>query len=144
MLYEVEPIKHLTKLVSGQDDSRIWLKENNFSELILLHFALDGNEAALLELTKKKFVDLVAFTHAVLDDKHAFNWLGENKKYIWAATVRVTYKDPSAEAWLIRNKLTHFAELGKAILRNEENEQADDIFGVIKKSLMFILNPFKK
>jgi len=133
MNYSREAIQHLTELIKGVDTARDWLQTNNFPELILVHYSLEGNETALRELTQKKYVDLVAFVHAVQDDKRAYNWLAENKKFTWAATVRVTYKDNNAEAWLMRNNLSWYADLGRAIRMNEENEQADDIFGLFRK-----------
>ena len=139
MNYAPEPILHLTALILGKDESRIWLKENNFPELILVHYAIDGRDEALAELTRRKDVDLTAFVHAVQDDKRAYNYLAENKKFIWAATVRVTYKDPNAEAWLLRNNLPHFVQLGRAIRKNEEDEAADDIFGLMRKIMRFIV-----
>lgn len=143
MDYSKETIQHLTALIKGDDSAREWLQQNNFPELILLHYALGDNEEALRELTKKKEIELVAFVHAVQDDKRAFNWLAENKKFTWAATVRVTYKDNNAEAWLMRNHLSHFAELGRAIRKNEEEGQADDIFGLFKKFIRVFKNPYK-
>lgn len=143
-IYNKEAIERLTLLVKGSDKGRAWLQQNNFPELILLHYAIDGNDEALKQLTKAKNIDLVAFTHAVLDDKRAFNWLAENKKFVLAATVKVTYNDKNAEAWLIKNDLSHFAELGKAIRENEQNQSADDIFGVMKNLFRFLLNPFKQ
>jgi hypothetical protein len=133
-MYNAETIKHLTALIKGDDSSRAWLQKNNFPELILLHFALEGNEKAFHELKNKKHAELTAFSLVVLqDDKQAYNWLALNKHFLWAATARVTYKDKNAEAWLMRNHLPHYAELAKAILKNEESQQADDIFGLFRK-----------
>jgi hypothetical protein len=132
-MYNAEAIKHLTKLIQGDEASRLWLQKNNFPEFILLHFALDGNEKAFHTLKEKKHTVLTAFVLAVLDDKRAYNWLAENKHFTWAAAVKVTYKDKTAEAWLMRNKLEHFAELAKAIRKNEEDVAADDIPGLLKK-----------
>ncbi|TAL62746.1 MAG: hypothetical protein EPN85_01915 [Bacteroidetes bacterium] len=144
-MYNVETIKHLTKLIRGDDASRAWLQKNKFPELILLHYAIDGNDQALIELTRKKHVKLVAFVHAVLDDKRAFNWLAESKNFIWAATVRVTYKDSNAEAWLMRNNLSHYMELGRAIRKKEEDEAPDDVFGLMKKFInIFKSGPYPK
>ena len=139
MEYNTETIRHLTKLILGDDASRIWLQKNNFPELIMLHFALKDNTKVLQELANKKHVELVFFAQAALDNKSAFNWLAKNKKFIWAATVRVVYKDKGAEAWLLRNHLSHFAELGKAILKNKEEDDSSDILGIFKK----IIKPFK-
>ena len=142
-MYSAEIIKHLAKLIQGDETSRVWLQKNNFPELILLAYAVDGNDPALIELTKQKQVDLVAFTHAVLDDKRAFNWLAQNKKFILAATVRVTYGDKGAEAWLARNNYHHFIELGRAIKKNEDEQAADDVVGLMKKFINIFKNPYK-
>lgn len=135
MVYSKEAIQHLTKLIqTGDEAARIWLQRNNFPEFILLHFALEGNENAFHELKNKKYAELTAFALVVLeDDKQAYNWLAQNKHFTWAATARVTYKDQNAEAWLMRNHLSHHVELGKAILKNEENQQPDDVFGLFRK-----------
>lgn len=144
-MYSKDAILHLASLIKGSDEARIWLQKNNFPELILLSYAIDGNDEALRELARKKHVELTAFAHAVLDDKRAFNWLAVNKKFIWAATVRVTYKDINAEAWLLKHNLPHFAELGKAIRKREEETQADDVFGLIRKFIHSFRNkPQKK
>ncbi len=143
-MYIPEAIKHLTKLIQGDDSARVWLQQNNFPELILVHYAIDGNDEALRELTKQKQVDLVAFVHSIQDDKRAFNWLAENKKFIWAATVRVAYKDNNAEEWLMRNNLAHYLELGRAIRKKEEEEAPDDIFGLLKKLVRSFKNPYKR
>ena len=144
MNYSKESIQHLTGLIRGKDEHRRWLQQNNCIELILLHFAIDGNDKAFHELKDLKHAELTAFALAVLDDKRAFNWLAENKHFIWAATVRVTYKDPSAEAWLMRNDLAHYAELGIAIRKNEEEAAADDIFGLMKKFMNIFKNSRKR
>ncbi len=143
-IYDKEAIKQLTLLIQGDNAARAWLQNNHYPELILFHYAIDGNDEALKELTNKKSIDLVAFAHAILDDKRAFNWLAENKKFILAATVKVTYNDKNAEAWLIKNNLLHFAELGNAIRKNEKDQSADDIFGVMKSFFKFLLNPLKR
>jgi hypothetical protein len=135
MIYSKETIQHLTKLIQTDDaNERAWLQTNKFPELILLYYALDGNENAFHELKNKKHTELTAFALVVLqDDKQAYNWLAQNKYFTWAATGRVTLKDMNAEAWLMRHKLPHYVELAKAIRKNEENQQADDIFGLLKK-----------
>jgi hypothetical protein len=140
MNYSKETIAHLTKLIqTGDETSRLWLQKNNFPELILLHFALDGNENAFHELKNKKFAELTAFALVVLqDDKQAYKWLAENKHFLWAATARVTYKDKSAEAWLMASKLPHYVDLAKAILKNEENQQADDVLGLFRKFIRLL------
>ncbi len=144
MIYNKNEISHLTALIKGDESARTWLQENNFPELILAHYSLDGNDEALRELTKKKHVELTAFVHAVQDDKRAFNWLAENKNFTWAATVRVTYNDRNAEAWLLKNNLSHYVELGKAIRKNEENEAADDVFGLLRKFIAYLKKPYKR
>jgi len=145
MNYPKEAIQQLTSLIGGNDEGRAWLQKNNFPELILFHYAVDGNEQALLELTKKKYVDLIAFVHAIQDDKLAFNWLAKNKKIVMAATTRVTYNDKDAEAWLMRHNLPHYVELGRSIKKNEANEAADDVFGLMKKFInWFRKNPLKR
>jgi hypothetical protein len=144
--YSPFAIEQLSLLVSGNEEARAWLQQNHYPELILTHYAIEEKEDALRELTKQKHIELVAFVHAVLDDKKAFNWLAENKKYTWAATVRVTYHDKNAEAWLMKNNLPHFAALGKAIRKKEQDQAPDDIIGLAKKLFRFLLipNPFKK
>ena len=144
MTYSKEAIQHLTRLIKGENASREWLQKNNFPELILLHFALDGNDNAFHELKDRKYAELSAFALAILDDKRAFNWLAENKHFIWAATIRVTYRDPQAETWLMRNNLPHYADLGRAIRENEENAAADDVFGLMKKFINIFKNPRKR
>lgn len=144
MNYTQEAIFHVTEFIKGNDAARAWLQKNHYPELILLQYALNGNDEALKELAYKKHIELTAFVHAVQDDKRAFNWLAQNKKFIWAATVRVTYNDKNAEVWLVRNQLPHYAELGKAIRKNEENESADDVFGLMKKFIRFLKNPYKR
>jgi hypothetical protein len=67
----------------------------------------------------------------------------ENKKFCWAATARVTYKDHAAAAWLMRNNLPHYAALGRAIQKKEENEQADDILGLLRKAIRFFTSKKK-
>lgn len=47
MTYSSETIKHLTKLIQGNEESRLWLQKNNFHELILLHYYLNGYEDSL-------------------------------------------------------------------------------------------------
>ena len=53
-MYSSESIRQLTKLILGEDSARAWLQKNNFPELILLHYSLEGNDVALRELTQKK------------------------------------------------------------------------------------------
>jgi hypothetical protein len=135
MNYTPETIRYFIQLMKGDDSARVWLQRNNFHELILLHFALEGKEEAMRELTKLKFVALVAFAHAIVNgDVHAANWLAENKKFEWAAVVRyVNKKDRNAEMWLLKHKLYHFAELARAIREKEEATQDDDILGLFRK-----------
>ena len=140
MNYPKEAIRQLTSFIGGNDEGRAWLQKNNFPELILLHYSIDGNDQALKELARKKHIDLIAFVHAIQDDKQAFNWLAKNKKLVMAATVRVTYNDKNAEAWLMRHDLSQYVELGRAIRKNEENESADDVFGLMRK----FINWFRK
>lgn len=138
MNYSVAAIEHLTQLIKGDKVAGQWLRDNNFPELILLRYAIDGNESALKELTSKKYIDLVAVAHAILGEIRASNWLMENKKYVWSAVVKITYKDKKAEAWLIKNTLKHYAELGNAIRKNEEDLEDQDIFGVFKQLAQFL------
>ena len=142
--YPKEAILKMKEMLEDQSNARLWLQQNHFPELILAAMAIDGHEAALHELKKLKQIDLTAFVLAVLDDKPAFNFLVENKKFTWAATVKVTYKDRNAEAWLRKNKLDHFAELGIAILKNEESTQAKDILGVGRDFVQYLVNSIRK
>ena len=142
MNYNAEPILHLARLIQGNAASHAWLHKNNFPELILLHFAIEGNDQAMRELIRNKQVELAAFAQAILDDKQAFNSLVKNKKIIWAATAKVAYKDRKAEAWLLRYNLPHYAELGRAIRKNLEDQSGGDILGMMKKLIKVLKNPF--
>ena len=82
MNYNKEEINHLIAFIKGNDESRAWLQKNNFPELILLHYAINGNEQALKELANKKHIELTAFAHAVLGDIRASNWLTKNNKLV--------------------------------------------------------------
>jgi hypothetical protein len=144
MKYSPEAILQLSRLIKGNTEALTWLQKNNFPELILLHYTLEGDTCiekyeyrryeALKELIRLKQTVLVAFAKAMMGDNHAANWLVENKKYEWAAIVSiVNKKDKGAEAWLVKHKLTHFAELAKTLREKEEEMQEDDIFGLLKK-----------
>lgn len=135
MNYTKEPIVHLTALIKGDDNARAWLQKNNFPELILFHFALNGREEAIRKLAEGKYVELTAFTHAVVNgDARAANWLAENNKFIWAAMASIiNKKDKGAEAWLMRHNYPHFLELARTILQKEQDEQDEDILGMFRK-----------
>lgn len=144
MNYSPEAILQLARLIKGKEEARTWLQENNYPELILLNYALEGDtrieayahrrEEAIRELIRLKHPVLVAFAQAMAGDNVAANWLGQNKKYEWAAVVSiVNKKDRGAEAWLARYKLIHFAGLAKVLREKEDETQEDDIFGLLKK-----------
>lgn len=144
MNYSPEAILQLARLIKGNTEALAWLQKNNFPELILLRYALEGDtrietyahrrDEALRELIRLKHIVLVAFAKAMMGDNNAANWLGQNKKYEWAAVVSiVNKKDKGAEEWLARHKLTHFAGLAKVLREKEEEMKEDDIFGLLKK-----------
>ena len=135
MNYSPEAILYLARFIKGNEEARVWLQKNNLPELILLCFAIQGNDEAIIELTRKKHIVLTAFAHAILNgDAHASNWLAQNKKFEWAAVVQiVNKKDKVAEAWLAKHKLIHFMGLAKVIREKEEETQDDTVFGMIKK-----------
>src|ERR1051326_7426286 len=118
MSYSPEAILQLARLIKGNEEARTWLQRNGYSELILLHYALEGDtrieafehrrQEAVKELIRLKQPTLVAFAQAMLGDNQAANWLGQNKKYEWAAVVSiVNKKDKGAELWLARHKLLY-------------------------------------
>ena len=144
MEYTVKTIRHLTKLILGDDTSRDWLQKHNFPELILLHFSIEGNDEALKKLIQSKHVEIAAFAQAVLDDKQAFNALAKNKKYTWAATVKVAYKDKKAEEWLLRYDLAHYAALGRAIGQKLKEQSGNDTLGMMKKFITILKKPFNR
>ena len=144
MQYNAKTIRHLTKLIQGDEASYDWLRSHNFPELIQFYYAINGNEDALNKLVKSKHVEIAAFTQAILDDKQAFNALAKNKKYTWAATVKVVYRDAKAEAWLMRYDLAHFAELGRALRKNLEAESGENALGMMKKFMKVLARPFRK
>lgn len=137
MIYDKEAILHLTELIKGKDEARLWLIKNNYPELVLLHYSINGYDDALKKLIKNKHIEITAFAHAVRGDAKAFNWLAENKKFELAAAIQIIYKKKSAGMWLKKNKLDHYLILGETIRKRLEEEEKGDIFS-------FFMNPFKR
>lgn len=150
MNYPPEAIIQLSHLIKNDDSEALkWLQKNRFPELILLRYAIEGDtrvenfayrrNEALKELTRLKHLVLVAFAEAMAGNASAANWLGQNKKYEWAAIVSyVNKKDKGAEQWLMRHKLTHFMSLAKVLREKEEETEEDDIFGLLRKFMKTI------
>lgn len=153
MNYPPEAIIQLSRFIENDDGEALaWLQKNHFPELILLRYALEGDtrvetfayrrNEALKELTRLKHIVLVAFAEAMAGDASAANWLGQNKKYEWAAIVSfVNKKDKGAEQWLIKHNLTHFTLLAKVLREKEEETEEDDILGILKK-LIYLFKKF--
>jgi hypothetical protein len=133
MTYEKDAILHLSELIKGNDESRLWLIKNNFPELVLLHYSINKRDDALKELMKKNYVEVTAFAQSIRGNARAFNWLAENKKFILAATVQVIYKKREAGIWLKKNKLDHYLILAETIRKRLDEEESGDVFSILNK-----------
>jgi hypothetical protein len=125
MLYPKEAIQHLSHWVEGSAQSKNWLQEHNYEELVQLKDAVSRHTKPFEYLLANKFVDLAAFVNAVWDDKQALRLLMDHKEYHWAAAANYINGDENAAAFLKKNNLGHYAELAfkmQAKIRREGDE----------------------
>jgi len=135
MNYTKESIIKLTEFVKGNKEAGKWLVDNNFKELELLYYALKGYDGALRELKDKKYFVPAAFATAIRGNARAFNWLIKNKKYEWAAMVRVINKKQDAALWLQKHNLHHYLALAIAINAELIIENEGNFLGMLSKML---------
>lgn len=144
MTYTKESILKLTEFVKGDKEAGKWLVNNNLKEFELLYYALKGYGGALKELKDKKYLVPAAFSTAIHGNARAFNWLVKNKKYEWAAMVRVINKKQDAAMWLAKHNLHHYLKLAMAISTELVIENEGDVFGILTRFLKKIVRgPFR-
>ena len=125
MLYPKEVIQHLSAWIEGSTNSKHWLQEHNFEELVQLKDAISRHSKPFEYLLVHKFIVLAAFVNAIWDDKKAFKLLMDQKAFLWAAMANYINGDDNAAMFLKKNKLDHYAELAHKIqakIRKEGDE----------------------
>ena len=65
MNYDKDAILHLSALIKGNDEARLWLIKNNYPELVLLHYFINGRDDALKNLNEKNHFEVSAFAESV-------------------------------------------------------------------------------
>jgi hypothetical protein len=125
MFYSKEAIQHLSGWINGSNNSKRWLEEHNFEELVQLKDAVSRHSKPFEYLLVNKFIVLAAFVNAVWDDKNAFKLLMDQKAFHWAAMANYINGDDNAGMFLKKNKLDHYLEAAKKIqekIRREGDE----------------------
>jgi hypothetical protein len=125
MLYPKEVIQHLNAWIDGSNNSKHWLQEHNFEELVQLKDAVSRHSKPFEYLLVNKFIVLAAFVNAIWDDQNAFKLLMDQKAFHWAAMANYINGDDKAALFLKKNKLEHYAELAykiQAKIRREGDE----------------------
>jgi hypothetical protein len=125
MFYSKEAIQHLSAWIEGSQNSKHWLEENNFEELVQLKDAISRHAKPFQYLLVHKFIVLAAFVNAIWDDPKAFKLLMEQKAFHWAAMANYSNGDENAAVFLKKNNLGHYADLANKIqskIRKEGDE----------------------
>jgi hypothetical protein len=125
MLYPKEVIQHLNAWMDGSGQSKRWLQEHNFEELVQLKDAVSRHSKPFEYLLVNKFLVLAAFVNAIWDDQTAFSLLMEQRAFHWAAMANFINGDDNAALFLRKNKLDHYLELAikiQAKIRREGDE----------------------
>ena len=68
-------IFHAIQAIKLEDDSRTWLAENGFPQLIAMINAAEGDEKALKWLQQFKMDDLYHMAMAIEDEQDSWTWL---------------------------------------------------------------------
>jgi hypothetical protein len=125
MLYSKEVIQHLNAWFDGSVNSKRWLEEHDFEELVQLKDAVSRHSKPFEYFLVHKFIILAAFVNAIWDDKDAFRLLMDKKAFHWAAMANYINGDVKAAAFLKKNGLEHYATLAHKIqakIRKEGDE----------------------
>lgn len=130
MKYTVEDIRALSKWINNDTKAFNYLMEKGYRELVLIKESLEGRDEVEKWLFENNHKILASFLDAVSGNLSAAKFLVKNEP-ILAATAGMVNGDKMAEAWLRKNKLDHFVELGKAIIDKFNGEKMD--FSVLYK-----------
>lgn len=125
MLYPKEVIQHLNAWIDGSTQSKFWLQQHNYEELVRLKDAVSRHAKAFEYLLVNKHIVLAAFVNAIWEDQKAFKLLMNQKAFHWAAMANYINGDDNAALFLKKNKLIHYADLAfkiQAKIRKEGDE----------------------